>query len=67
MGLSEHASGFGDMVARVKYRLTADDAPVAVAIDPFVGFPTANRRLGNRKGAGGADGSGQCSPGQEAP
>jgi hypothetical protein len=48
-GVREHASGFGYMVARVKYRLTADDAPVAVAIDPFVKIPTANRRLGNGK------------------
>ena len=52
-GLSEHASGFGDLVVRVKYRLTRDDAPVAVAIDPFVKVPTANRRLGNGKVEGG--------------
>jgi len=48
-GVRDHASGFGDMVVRVKYRLTPDDAPVAVAIDPFVKLPTANHRLGNRK------------------
>lgn len=48
-GVHERASGFGDLVVRVKYRLTRDDAPVAVAIDPFVKIPTANHRLGNGK------------------
>jgi len=46
-------SSFGDLVARVKYRLTPDSAPVQVAIDPFVKLPTANRRLGNGKVEGG--------------
>ena len=52
-GVHEHESGFGDMVVRVKYRLTRDDAPVAVAIDPFVKIPTANHWLGNGKVEGG--------------
>ena len=52
-GVRDHASGFGDMVARVKYRLTPDDAPVEVALDPFVKIPTANRRIGNGKVEGG--------------
>jgi hypothetical protein len=38
---------------RVKYELTADDAPVQVAVDPFVKIPTANHQLGNRKVEGG--------------
>jgi hypothetical protein len=47
----EHAkhSGFGDMLVRAKYRLMSDDAPVSLALDPFVKLPTANRHLGNRK------------------
>ena len=46
-------SGFGDMVVRVKYALTASDAPVAIALDPFVKVPTANRIFGNGKVEGG--------------
>jgi hypothetical protein len=49
----QRVSSFGDLVARVKYRLTPDSAPVQVAIDPFVKLPTANRRLGNGKVEGG--------------
>jgi len=52
-GSSEHHSSFGDMIVRAKYRLTSADAPVLVAIDPFVKLPTANHDLGNGKVEGG--------------
>jgi hypothetical protein len=52
-GLSKHHSSFGDMLVRVKYELTPDNAPVQVALDPFVKIPTANHRLGNGKVEGG--------------
>src|SRR5690242_8190324 len=45
----DRESGFGDMLLRVKYRLTAEDAPLQAALDPFVKLPTANHRLGNGK------------------
>lgn len=48
-GRSERASGFGDMLARAKVRLTGDDARVQVAVDPFVKIPTAKHDLGNGK------------------
>lgn len=48
-GAHERVSGFGDIVVRTKYRMTADDAAVAVALDPFAKVPTAKRRLGNGK------------------
>jgi Putative MetA-pathway of phenol degradation len=48
-GTHQHDSSFGDIIARVKYALTANDAPVQVALDPFVKLPTANHRLGNGK------------------
>jgi hypothetical protein len=40
-------SGFGDILVRSKVRLTADGAPVQVAVDPFVKIPTARHELGN--------------------
>ena len=43
------SSSFGDTLVRVKYRLTRDDAPVQLALDPFVKLPTANRKLGDGK------------------
>jgi hypothetical protein len=52
-GLNEHHSSFGDMLVRVKYELTPDNAPVQVALDPFVKIPAANHRLGNGKVEGG--------------
>jgi Putative MetA-pathway of phenol degradation len=52
-GVNEHHSSFGDTLVRVKYDLTADDAPVQVALDPFVKIPTANHQLGNGKLEGG--------------
>ena len=48
-GTDDHHSSFGDTLARVKYELTADNAPVQVALDPFVKIPTANHHLGNGK------------------
>ena len=45
----DRASGFGDMLVRSKLRLTREDAPVQIAIDPFVKLPTAIRSLGNGK------------------
>jgi hypothetical protein len=48
-GGGERASGFGDMLVRAKLRLTPDDAPVQVALDPFVKLPTARHDLGNGK------------------
>ena len=53
VGMHDHQSSFGDIVVRVKYALTADSAPVQVALDPFVKIPTANHELGNRKVEGG--------------
>jgi hypothetical protein len=41
------------MVLRLKYRLTRDDAPVQIALDPFVKIPTASHSLGNGKIEGG--------------
>jgi len=52
-GSSEHHSSIGDMLVRVKYALTRDDAPVQVALDPFVKIPTASHQLGNGKVEGG--------------
>ena len=52
-GAHEHLSSFGDTLVRVKYALTPDDAPVQVALDPFVKLPTANHQLGNGKVEGG--------------
>lgn len=49
----ERASGFGDVVLRSKLRLTRDNAPVEVALDPFVKLPTAGHELGNGKVEGG--------------
>lgn len=46
-------TGFGDMVVRVKYALTAENTPVAIALDPFVKIPTANHIFGNGKVEGG--------------
>jgi hypothetical protein len=52
-GSHEHHSSFGDVLLRVKYELTPDDAPVQVALDPFVKIPTANHQLGNGRVEGG--------------
>lgn len=52
-GTRDRHSSFGDVIARVKYRLTPDNAPVQIAVDPFVKIPTANHELGNGKIEGG--------------
>jgi Putative MetA-pathway of phenol degradation len=52
-GAHERDAGFGDMFVRVKYRVTRDDAPVVVALDPFLKAPTAGHDLGNGKAEGG--------------
>lgn len=46
-------SGVGDLVVRLKQRLTADDTKVQVALIPFAKLPTAKRGIGNRKVEGG--------------
>ena len=52
-GLREHHSSFGDTLVRMKYALTADNAPVQLTRDPFIKIPTANHALGNGKVEGG--------------
>ena len=52
-GVHEHHSSFGDMLVRLKYALTPDNAPVQVALDPFVKIPAANHQIGNGKVEGG--------------
>jgi hypothetical protein len=52
-GSSGHHSSVGDLLLRVKYRLTAEGAPIEVALDPFTKIPTANHHLGNGKLEGG--------------
>lgn len=51
--LSERARGFGDVGLSAKYRLTNGDAPVQIAMNPFVKIPTAKLALGNGKVEGG--------------
>lgn len=43
------ASGFGDLVVSYKQGLTAPDAPVQLALLPYVKIPTAKHDLGNGK------------------
>lgn len=45
----ERSSGFGDVLVSYKYRLTAAQASLQVALSPFVKIPTAKRPLGNGK------------------
>ena len=52
-GLHHRASGFGDLVAGYKHRLTASDAALQFALLPFVKIPTAKHSLGNGKWEGG--------------
>lgn len=47
------ASGFGDMQVRYKRQLTSANAPVQVAILPFVTLPTAKHDIGDGKLEGG--------------
>jgi hypothetical protein len=52
-GRHDEASGFGDVQLVYKHLLTAADAPLQLAVSPFVKAPTAKRPLGNRKWEGG--------------
>ena len=46
-------TGVGDVTVRYKQRLTDDQAPMKVAIIPFIKIPTAARGIGNDKVEGG--------------
>ena len=50
---SDSVSGLGDAGIALKYRMTADEAQVQVALYPFVKLPTAHHPLGNGKVEGG--------------
>ena len=52
-GQRSRASGFGDLTARYKQRLTAASSPLQVGAIAFVKLPTAVHGLGNRKVEGG--------------
>lgn len=47
------ATGASDVLVRVKYRVSDKDAPVQLAVLPFVKLPTAGRSLGNGRVEGG--------------
>jgi hypothetical protein len=49
----DQASGFGDVLVSYKYRLTAADSALLIAVSPFVKAPTAKRSIGNGKWEGG--------------
>jgi hypothetical protein len=47
-GVTTRAEGIGDLFVRTKLSLIGDDGGnVAIALDPYVKFPTANRQVGN--------------------
>src|SRR5579872_178205 len=47
-GVTTRAEGVGDLFVRAKLNLVGDDSGnVAIALDPYVKFPTANRQVGN--------------------
>ncbi|HEX8225796.1 MAG TPA: transporter [Allosphingosinicella sp.] len=52
-GASQRVSGFGDLLVRYKRRLTSTDAPVQLAVIPFVKLPTAAAGIGNGRVEGG--------------
>ena len=52
-GSRARTSGFGDLVAIYKHRLTPSDGALQVTAYPFVKIPTAKRALGNGKLEGG--------------
>jgi hypothetical protein len=52
-GLHESASGFGDLRAIYKQRVSSSDAPVQIIAMPYVKIPTANHSIGNGKWEGG--------------
>jgi hypothetical protein len=47
-GLSQSATGFGDILIRSKYRFTSGDG-IQVAMNPALKIPTANHNIGNGK------------------
>jgi hypothetical protein len=49
----DHSSRFGDVQVSYKYRATAADSALLVAVSPFVKVPTARRSIGNGKWEGG--------------
>ncbi len=53
VGLRDDQSGFGDLRVVYRHLLTSADAPVQVAVSPFVKAPTARHPIGNRKWEGG--------------
>lgn len=48
-GVRANASGFGDTTVQLKHRITAEDAPVEIALLPAVKIPTAKHDIGNGK------------------
>ncbi len=52
-GIRDRASGVGDMIVRLKQRLTSDESPIQAALIPFAKLPTAGHDLGNGKVEGG--------------
>jgi hypothetical protein len=54
-GENDTLHGVGDLYVRVKQRLTASDAKVQIALDPFVKAPTAKLGIGNNRWEGGLD------------
>ena len=52
-GSSSTLSGIGDVTLRYKWRPTNDDAPVQMAVIPFVKLPTAAHDIGNGRLEGG--------------
>ena len=52
-GARSRIYGLGDVVIRYKHRLTGADAPVQLAVIPFVKLPTAASGLGNGRVEGG--------------
>ena len=48
-GVKASASGFGDTTFQLKHRITADNAPVEIALLPAVKLPTAKHDIGNGK------------------
>lgn len=53
VGLRDSQSGFGDLRLVYRHLLTPADAPMQVAVSPFVKIPTARHPIGNRKWEGG--------------
>lgn len=53
LGFRDSAAGFGDFTVIYKHRITADKAPIQLALYPYLKIPTAKRSLGNGKWEGG--------------